>query len=106
MTGQIFLEALEQIAADDLHVIEIELDAHVRRADLADDVGGVLDAAEKIVRPVARIDRLDQQRDIRLGGFRGGARDILDEDRSAAGRCSAGTTPAMQWIAVPPIATT
>src|ERR1700675_3539272 len=34
---QIFLEALEEIAADDLDVIEIELDAQVRRADFADD---------------------------------------------------------------------
>ena len=25
--------------------------------------------------------------------------------RSAAGRCSGGTVPAMQWIALPPIAT-
>ena len=25
--------------------------------------------------------------------------------RSAAGRCSVGTTPAMQWMALPPIAT-
>ena len=33
-------------------------------AGLGDDVGGVLDPIEKIIRPVARIDRLDQQRDI------------------------------------------
>ena len=42
--GEEFFETLEQIARHDLHVIEIELDAHVRRADLRDDIGGVLDA--------------------------------------------------------------
>ena len=45
-------------------VVKIELDFHVRLADLGDDVGGLLDAGEKIVRPVARIDRLDQARDV------------------------------------------
>lgn len=56
---QVLLEAVQQIAADDLHVIEIELDLHVRLAELGDNVGGVLDAVEIIIRPVARVDRLD-----------------------------------------------
>ena len=43
ISGKIFLEALDQIAADDLHMIEIELDAHIRRADFLDEIGGVLD---------------------------------------------------------------
>src|ERR1700719_3578035 len=51
-----FFESLEQIAGDDLHVIEIELNAHVGRNDFGDDIGGVLDTAEEIARPVARID--------------------------------------------------
>ena len=58
-------EAADEIAAEDLHVVEIELDAQIRRADLADDVGGMLDAIEEIAWPVARIERLDQQRDAR-----------------------------------------
>ena len=77
---QIFLEAPDQIAADDLDVVEIELHAHVRRADLADEVGGVFDVAEEITRPVARIDRLDQERDVRLGRRRRGARQVGDEN--------------------------
>ena len=51
---QVFLEPVEQIAADDLRMVEIELDAQVRLAGLGDDVGGVLDAVEEIIRPVAR----------------------------------------------------
>ena len=75
------LEPPDQIAADDLHMIEIELDAHIRPADLGDDVGGMLGPVEEIVRPVARIDRLDQQRDVLLGREVGGAREIRDEGR-------------------------
>ena len=61
-------------------MIEIELDAHIRRADFGDDVGGVLDAAEEIARPIARIDRLDEQRDIRLGRIGRRALEIFDEN--------------------------
>jgi hypothetical protein len=43
--GAEFFETSDQVAADDLHVIKIELDAQVGRADLADYVGGVLDMA-------------------------------------------------------------
>ena len=57
---QVGLETADEIAGHDLHMIEIELDAQVRRADLAHDVGGMLDAAEEIVGPVARVERLDQ----------------------------------------------
>src|SRR5579864_2989902 len=78
--GEEFFEALEQIAAHDLHVIEIELDAHIGRADLGDDVGGVLDPAQEIIRPVALIDRLDQQRDVGLGGVGRGALEVFDEN--------------------------
>jgi hypothetical protein len=72
--GKEFSETLDKIAADDLDMIKIELDAQVRRADLTDDVGGMLDVPEKIVRPVARIDRLDQHGDARLGRLRRGVR--------------------------------
>src|ERR1700685_1865757 len=78
--GEELFEALEQIAADDLHVIKIELDAHIGRADLGDDIGGMLDAAQEIARPVARIDRLDQQRDVGLGRVGCGALEIFDEN--------------------------
>ena len=39
------------VAADDLHVIKIELDAQVGRADLADYVGGMLDMDTQRVTP-------------------------------------------------------
>src|SRR5450755_822470 len=52
--GQVLLKAMEQIAAHDLHMVEIELEAKVRLAGLGDDVGGVLHTIEEIIRPVAR----------------------------------------------------
>ena len=61
-------------------MIEIELDAHIGRADFADDIGGVLDAAQEIIRPVALIDRLDQERDVGLGGVGRGALEVFDEN--------------------------
>ena len=76
---QVFFEAADEIAADDLGVIEIELDAHIFPFNLGDDVGGVLGAVQVIVRPVARIDRLDQERDVFLRRRVGGAREIFDQ---------------------------
>src|SRR6476660_2012473 len=52
---QVRLEAADEVAADDLHVIEVELNAQVRRADPLDDIGGVFHAAHEIIRAVARI---------------------------------------------------
>ncbi len=77
---QILLEPVEDVAADDLHMIEIELDAHVGLADLADDVGGVLDVVEEVAGPVARIDRLHQDFDVPGRGEVGSAGDIRDID--------------------------
>src|SRR5262249_35207909 len=76
--GEMLLETFDQIAPDDLRVIEIELDAHVRLAHLGDNVGGVLGAGEEIVGTIARIDRLDQQRDPFLRGAIGGTGEIAD----------------------------
>src|SRR5437667_7524564 len=59
--AEVLLEPAHEIAADDLRVIEIELDAQVRPLHLGDDVGSVLGASEEIVRPVARIDWFDQE---------------------------------------------
>src|SRR5258707_4102326 len=47
---QELLEARQQVAADDLDVIEIELDAHVRPVDLGDQVRRLLDPADEVVR--------------------------------------------------------
>src|SRR6266576_2990 len=58
--AQMALKSSHEIAADNLRMIEIELDAHIRRADLGDDVGDVLNTAEEIIGPVTRIDRLEQ----------------------------------------------
>ena len=76
---QMRLETPEQIAAHDLRVIEIELDADIGFARLGDDVGGVLHAIEEVVRPVAIVDRLDQKRDPLFGRKIGGARQIGDK---------------------------
>src|SRR5579871_34485 len=87
-------QAPDQIAADDLGVIEIELNAQVRRTDLFDDFGGVLETSKKITRPVAGIDRLDQKRDAGWRRLRGRAFQIFQKhgfgrrpllDRDAAG---------------------
>src|SRR5262249_55773299 len=78
---QMFLEPPNEIAADDLGVIEVELDAYVRPLPLGDEAGRLLGAGEEIVRPVARIDRLDQQRDVFLLRGIGDAREIPDEGR-------------------------
>ena len=104
--GEEFFKALEQIAGHDLHVIEIELDAHIRRADFGDDIGGVLDAAQEIARPVALIDWLDQQRDVRLGRVGCGALEIFDENGLRRRPLFRRHTPVMQWMALPPMATT
>src|SRR6185437_494310 len=63
---EVVLEPVQQVTAHDLHVIEIELHAQVGPSHLGDDIGGVLDVIEEVVRPVARIDRLDQKRDVFL----------------------------------------
>src|SRR5215831_5636327 len=91
---QEFLQPREQVARDDLHVVEVELHAQVRPADLGDQVGGLLHMADEIVGPVARIERLDQQHDVPLRREIGSARIVRDEDalgrRAQLGRDLAG----------------
>ena len=79
--GHVLFEALDQIAADDLGMIEVELDAHVRPLHLGDDIGRVLGAGEKIVGPVARIDRLDQHGHVLLARRIGRPGEIADKSR-------------------------
>ena len=50
----------DEVSPDDLCMIEVELDSHVRALHLGDDIGRVLDPGEEIIRAVARVDRLDQ----------------------------------------------
>ena len=45
---QVCFEAPDEIAAEDLCVIKIELNAQIGAADLGDDIGGLLDAIEEI----------------------------------------------------------
>src|SRR4030095_5241365 len=56
------LETMDQVSADNLHMIEIELHADICFADLCDNVCRVLHMIEKIIRPVATVNRLDEQR--------------------------------------------
>src|SRR5439155_5772541 len=76
---KVLLEPSDEIAADDLDVIEIELNAHIRPLHLGDDVGCLLDAAEEIIRPIARVERLDQERDVALARRIGSPNEIADE---------------------------
>src|SRR5215475_7295902 len=56
------LESVAQIAAYNLGVVEIELNTHVGPPNFANNGGGMLGPGEKIIRPVAWIDRLNQER--------------------------------------------
>src|SRR5262249_60312855 len=56
------LEPVAQIAAYNLGVVEIELNTHVGPPNFANYGGGMLGPRKKIIRPVARIDRLNQER--------------------------------------------
>jgi hypothetical protein len=77
---QVVLEAHEQIAADDLGVVKIELNFDVGPVDPADQVGRVFDAGEKIIGSVARVDWLDEKLEAARSGKVGGAGQIVDED--------------------------
>ena len=58
---QVCFEAPDEIAAEDLCVIKIELNAQIGAADLGDDIGGLLDAIEEIAGRSRRVERLDQE---------------------------------------------
>ena len=81
-------------------MIEIELDAHIRPPDLANDGGGMLGPGEKIVRPVAWIDRLDQERNGLFGCQVGRALQIGNED-ALRRRTLLGRNPARQDMDLP-----
>src|SRR6185295_5905864 len=92
--GKESLEAVDQIAADDLYVIEIELHADIGLRGFFNDGSGVLDMIEKIVGPVPTVDRLDQQLDFLCGSKIGGVHQIVEKDaiggRTLLGRNLAG----------------
>src|SRR5581483_12429146 len=44
---QVLFEAGDQVPADDLDMIEIELDLHIGPADSRNEIGGMLDAREE-----------------------------------------------------------
>src|SRR5262249_15053486 len=79
--GEELLDAFYEIALGDLHVIAVELQAHVRAPDLGDHVGAVLDAREEIAGPVTRVERLDQELDVLRAGEIGGAGEVCNEHR-------------------------
>src|SRR6185295_15625386 len=94
--GKESLEAVDQIAADDLYVIEIELHADIGLRGFFNDGSSVLDVIEKIVRSVPTVDRLDQQLDFLCGSKIGGVHQIVEKDaiggRTLLGRNLAGET--------------
>src|SRR5262249_49421680 len=61
---QEFFETMDQVAADNLHVIKIELHADIRLADLCNYVRRVLDMVEKVVWPVPTVNRFNEQSDV------------------------------------------
>src|SRR5918993_365773 len=63
---QMLFKARDQVSAHDLCVIKIELDADIRSPDLGDNVGRLLRTCKEVIRPVTRIDRLDQQHNVLL----------------------------------------
>src|SRR5262249_962369 len=69
----------DEIPATDLVMVEIELDAQVRPVRFAQDVGRLLQRSEEIPRPVAPVDRLDQQGDAPIGRAIGAARKIANK---------------------------
>ena len=68
-----------QVAQLDLHMIEIKLHAHIVTADRRYEGGGLIGIMHEIVRAIAPIDRLDQQRDAGACGAFGGAGKIGNE---------------------------
>src|SRR6516225_9985760 len=78
--GEVFLETVDQIAAHDLHMIEIELHADIGLRGVFDDGSSMLDVIEKIVRPVPTVDRLDQQLNFFGGSKIGGVHQIFEEN--------------------------
>ena len=99
-----FLEPPDQIAADNLRVIEIELDLDVVPPNPADQVGGMLNTCEEVVGPVARVDWLDQELEVVRSCQVSSPGRLSMKTLSAAGRRSGGTAPARQWIETAPIA--
>src|SRR4029077_15328389 len=78
--GQEFSETIDQVSTHDLNVIEIELYADVFLPDLADNVGRVFDMIQEIIRPIATVDRLNQQCNFLGGGQIGCTGQIIDKD--------------------------
>src|SRR5262245_36349511 len=94
--GEMFFEAPDQIAAHDLRMKKIELNAHVWPLHLGNNIGSVFHAGTKVVRPIARVDRLDQQSDLIHKRYVGRACKIADEGelrrRALFGRYPPGKT--------------
>src|SRR3546814_1863787 len=72
--GQLALEALDDVAVGDLRVVEIELQAQVRRADLADDALCLVIVVQVEAGNIAPVDRLEHQRQPEPGSLFGGPR--------------------------------
>src|SRR6476646_11495684 len=78
--GQEFFETIDQVSTHDLNVIEIELHADGFLPDLANKVRRVFDMIQEIIRPVATVDRLNQQCNFLGGGQIGCTGQIVDKD--------------------------
>ena len=70
---------LVQVSLRHLHVIEVELQLEMRRADLVDDLLHLIGGVGEVAGNVAVVDRLHHQREPALGGAVAGLLEVGDE---------------------------
>jgi hypothetical protein len=78
-------EPCNDVAFDDLHMIDVEQQTHIRQADGLNDVTCLVCSGHEISTAVATIERLYHHRHILLGGARSGIFQMTDK-RLARGR--------------------
>ena len=78
------LGALGEVSLRHLHVIEVELQAEMRRADLVDDLLHLIGGVGEVARNVAVVDRLHHQREPALGRAVAGLLEVGDEGACAS----------------------
>ena len=93
---QVCLEAPDEIAAEDLCMIEIELNAQIGAADLGDDISGLLDAIEEIAGRSRGLSGSIRRVILAVAASAAAFARIPDEDRLGRRTLLGWTQPAMQ----------
>ena len=86
MSGRCRSSRFSHVALADADMVDVEHDLQLRRADFADNVGGLADRGIEIARLVALVDRFEQQRQVRRGLRREG--EVFDEDLLRGAPCA------------------